>query len=375
MFRRLLPRQLHPFSWWGYALALAAAASMTTNPLLLTGIIAAACVVTFSRRGTSPWAMSFELYLWLAAFIVVMRVAFRIIFGGGDGPTILFDLPEVPLPDWVQGIRLLGPVSLESLMAGLYDGLRLAAIVVCVGAANALANPKKLLASLPGAFYEFGTVIVVAITALPQLGESLQRVLRARKLRQGPRTGGRRERRRAVETIIVPVLSDAMERSLALAASMDVRGFGRSGVSTRRERRLSVGLGLAAIMLLGVWAFRFLARSPDQSVLGIPLVSTALLLAGLAAAVAAMRVSGAAVHRTQYRPIRWTADETVVLACGVAAAAVVGWVGATADPSLLFPTTNPLSWPTLTLLLAAAVALAALPAVLAPHGTTPRRIT
>ena len=88
-----------------------------------------------------------------------------------------------------------------------------------------------------------------------------------------------------------------------------------------------------------------------------------------------MRVSGAAVHRTQYRPIRWTTDETVVLACGVAAAAAVAWVGATADPALLFPTTNPLSWPTLTLLLVASVALAALPAVLAPHGTTPRRIT
>ena len=151
MSRPRLPRQLHPFSWWAWALALAAAASMTTNPLLLTGLIAVACVVTLSKRGDSPWAKSFSLYLWLALFIVVLRVVFRIIFGGGDGPTILFTLPEVPLPSWVTGIRLLGPVSLESLLAGLYDGLRLATIVVCIGAANALANPKTFDAHVQAA--------------------------------------------------------------------------------------------------------------------------------------------------------------------------------------------------------------------------------
>lgn len=372
MSRPRLPRQLHPFSWWAWALALAAAASMTTNPLLLAGLIAVACVVTLSKRGDSPWAKSFSLYLWLALFIVVLRVVFRIIFGGGDGPTILFTLPEVPLPSWVTGIRLLGPVSLESLLAGLYDGLRLAAIVVCIGAANALANPRKLLASLPGAFYEAGTVLVVAVSALPQLGESLQRVLRARRLRRGPDGTNRRAKLRAVETIIVPVLSDALERSLSLAASMDVRGFGRAGTSTRGQRRLSLALGLLAMMLLAVWSFRFLARSPDYPLLGIPLLATLLLLGGLISAAAALRVSGASVRRTQYRPIPWTVDESLVLASGVGAAAVVSWVGAGDGAAVLFPTLVPLVWPTLTPLLAGALALAFLPALLAPEPVTVR---
>ena len=38
--------------------------------------------------------------------------------------------------------------------AELYDGLRLGTIVVCVGAANSLANPKRLLRSMPPALYE-----------------------------------------------------------------------------------------------------------------------------------------------------------------------------------------------------------------------------
>ena len=76
-------------------------------------------------------------------------------------------------------------------------------------------------------------------------------------------------------------------RSLSLAASMDVRGFGRAGTATRGQRRLSLALGLLAMMLLAVWSFRFLARSPDYPLFGIPLLAGSLLLAGLTSAAAA----------------------------------------------------------------------------------------
>ena len=116
----------------------------------------------------------------------MVRVLFRIVFGGGDGPTVLFRLPEIPLPDVAAGIRLLGPVTREAVLAGLYDGLRLATLVICVGAANALANPKRLLRSLPPALYEIGTALVVATTVLPQFADSARRVRAAQGLRGGP---------------------------------------------------------------------------------------------------------------------------------------------------------------------------------------------
>ena len=77
----------------------------------------------------------------------------------------------------------------EALLAGLYDGLRLAAIVICIGAANSLANPKRLLKSLPPALYEIGTALVIAVTILPQLADSARRVRRAQSLRGGGRGG------------------------------------------------------------------------------------------------------------------------------------------------------------------------------------------
>ena len=39
-------------------------------------------------------------------------------------------LPQVPLPGWMAGVRLGGPVSLDGVLAATYDGLRLAVILI-----------------------------------------------------------------------------------------------------------------------------------------------------------------------------------------------------------------------------------------------------
>ena len=82
--------------------------------------------------------------------------------------------------------------------------------MICVGAANALANPKRLLRSVPAALHEIGTALVVAVTVLPQLVESARRVRAAQALRAGDTRRTGRLRR-----YLVPVLEDALERSLA----------------------------------------------------------------------------------------------------------------------------------------------------------------
>ncbi len=242
-----LPRTLHPGAWWLWALGLAVAASRTTNPLLLALLLAVAGLVVVRRRSDAPWALSFRIYLLFGALIVVMRVAFRIMFGGGAGSTVLFTLPEIPLPEAAAGIRLLGPVAAEEVLGGLYDGLQLATMVVCVGAANALANPKRLLKAMPGALHEVGTSVVVALSVAPQLIESVQRVHRARRLR-----GGQKRGRRALRGILIPVLEDALNRSLALAAAMASRGYGRTGATPAGVRRCVGALVIAG--LLGIAA-------------------------------------------------------------------------------------------------------------------------
>ncbi|MFW6774017.1 CbiQ family ECF transporter T component [Nocardioides sp. CPCC 205120] len=354
-----LPRELHPLAWWGWALGLAAAASSTANPLLHGLVVAVACLVVAVRRGHHPWARVFRLYLLLAVVIVVVRVLFRVLVGGAYGTRVVLDLPEIPLPDRVAGIQLLGPVTQEALLGGLYDGTRLAAIVVCVGAANALANPKRLLATLPAALYEVGTALVVAATVMPQLVESTRRVHAAQRLRPAPVGRGRRHAR--VRRVLVPVLEDALSRSLALAAGMDARGYGRAGGATPRQRLLSGGLLLGGLVAVAVGVYGVLdLTAPRWLALPVLAVGVVLCAAGTVAA-------GRRVTRTRYRAAPWRWPESVVLASGVAVLVGIRVVART-EPLVLTPSL--LAAPALSALALASVLLG-LGALVAPAPPAP----
>jgi energy-coupling factor transport system permease protein len=328
-----LSRDLHPGAWWLWAMGLAAAATGTTNPLLLLMIVGIAALTVSMRRSDHPWSRSFRLYLLFGLAIVVIRVLFRVLLGGGYGTVVLFELPEIPLPDWVAGIRLLGPVTLESVLGGLYDGMRLATIVICVGAANSLANPKRLLKSMPPALYEIGTAIVVAIALLPQLADSVRRVHAARQLRGVP--GGRTGKLRGV---VVPVMEDALERSMSLAAGMDARGYGRSGDLTRAQRRTTGMLLLTGLIGICVGTYALLDQTAPRWLVLPGLVG------GVAIAVGGFWSAGRRVQRSRYRPDRWRAAEIGVAMSGLAVA--VGLLGVLRGDPVLYPPLD--AFPTVT---------------------------
>jgi energy-coupling factor transport system permease protein len=344
-------------AWWVWALGLAAAASQTTNPLVLLTLVGVATVVVMARRSDQPWARSFRLYVIVGCVIVVMRVAFRIVLGGGgaEGGTVVLDLPEVPLPGWVLGITLFGPVTQEALLAGLYDGLRLATIVICVGAANSLANPKRLLRSVPAALHEIGTALVVAVTVLPQFADSARRVRLAQSLRAGDTRRVGRLRR-----YLVPVLEDALERSLRLAAGMDTRGYGRTAGATVRERRATGALMLAGLCGVCVGVYAGLDQTAPR------ILAAPMLVLGIVVAVLGLVGAGRRVARSTYRPDPWRMPELVVMASGLTAAIAMWWV---VDHQMLVAYPELTSWPTLTpaALIAATVGLVAAPAAPEPR--------
>ncbi|KPL35641.1 cobalt ABC transporter permease [Streptomyces anulatus] len=358
---RRLPRTLHPVAWWIWALALATAVSRTNNPLLLFLVLAVLGYVITLRRTDAPWARGFTYYLYLALTVVAIRVVFRAVFATGITPHdhYLFSLPRIPTPDWYAGIQLGGPVSLEALLSAATDGLRLACMLCCIGAANTLANPKRALRVLPGALYELGVAVTVSISVAPQLVQGMQRVARARRLRAGRNKG-----LKALRGIVVPVLEDALERSLRLAAAMDSRGYGRAGSATPRSRRLTGALMLLGMCGLCAGAYGLLDATAPK-LLGLPAlaVGSVLCLAGL-------RLGGRRVTRTTYRPDPWRFAEWAVASCGVLSAVLL-FVNVGYNPAELNPSIYPLSWPTLPLVPAAAILLAGAAGFLAPPPSAP----
>ena len=352
---RSLPRTLHPGAWWVWAIGLAAAASRTTNPLLLLLILAVAGTVVGARRTTAPWARSFGLFLKLGLVVIVIRVLAQTIFGASTPGRVLVALPELPLPAWAAGVTLGGVITDMALANALVDGLRLATVLACVGAANALANPKRLLASAPAALYEMGVAVVVALSFAPSLVGSVQRIRAARRLRGRPDRGPR-----SLVTVAMPVLEDALERSLALAAAMDSRGYGRRSDVSATVRRATAVLSLSGLAGIVVGLYGLLdATGPAW--LGLPLV-----LFGAAIAVVGLQLAGRGVQRTRYRPDVFAGPEWLTCIAGIAAAGTSIATGLI-DPASLRPEALPLLSLPLPHVATAGLLVAVLPAWVTPE--------
>ncbi|WP_225097020.1 energy-coupling factor transporter transmembrane component T [Streptomyces sp. CoH27] len=348
------PTTLHPGAWWLWALSLGTAATRTTNPLLLSLLISASAYVVATHRSPTPAARSYPAFVKLALGVLLIRLLFAVALGSPiPGTHTLLTLPEVPLPHWAQGIRLGGKVTAEALLFAAYDGLKLATLLICVGAANALASPHRLLKALPGALYETGVAVVVALTFAPHLVADVQRLRAARRLRGRPDRG-----LRGLLQVGLPVLEGALERSVALAAAMEARGYGRSAEVPARVRRTTAALTLGG--LLGVCAGTYGLLTAEGGTYGLP-----VLLAGVAAALAGLRLGGRRSLRTRYRPDPWDARAWLVAGSGAAVAALLTLASAR-DPQALHPGVVPLVAPTLPLWPAAAILLSLLPAFAVP---------
>lgn len=356
-------RQLHPWAWWVWALTLAGVAGLTTNPIVLLLVVAVLGYVVTARRTDTVWARAFPLYLALGAVVIVIRVVMHVLVGLKSGDVVVLPLPEVPLPDWAPGITVLGDVRGEGLLLAAVTGARLAVILVAVGAANSLANPKRLVRALPSALGEVGTALVIAVSVAPQLVESVVRVRRARALR-GERTRGVRTFGRTA----LPVLQDTMDRSLRLASSMDARGYGRRAVTPPAERRLTAALTLGGLGGICVGVYVVLGGSVPAAV-GVP-----VLVAGLVVAAGGLALAGRRRTATTYRPDPWSGPEWLTVSCGAAALALA-YLTSRADPSALTMPVSPLAAPAVPLLTVVGLAVAAVPGVLtpAPPPSAPRR--
>jgi energy-coupling factor transport system permease protein len=348
------PRLLHPAAWWLWGLAMAVAASRTTNPFLLALTIAVVCWVVLERREigmTNPLLP----FLLIGLFAIGLRVVMVGLLGDAvAGRVVLFRLPEVPLPEWSSGVRIGGAVTLEGVLVAAYDGLRMATILVCLGAANALASPRRLLRYVPATLYEAGTAVVVALTFAPQLVEDARRVRAARRLR-----GHASRRVIDIPRLAVPVLTGALERSLDLAASMESRGYGRVVHRTTRSSRLAGLLTLVGLtgVVIGLYG---LLDATSPTALGIP-----MLVGGLLCALGALAVGVHRDDRTHYRRDEWHLPETLVAVSGAVPAVVLS-VAAAQHWAGLVPPQVPAALPAVPPALAVALLVAALAAVLAP---------
>lgn len=299
-------RVLHPWAWWIWALGIAGTVSLSSNPYVLAMALSSLCFVVAARRGSAPWARAFPIYLVMCAGVVAYRMVMHVLVGSKIGEHELFTINTFQLPDWVAGITLFGTVYAEGLIMAVIQGLVLGTMIVAVGAANSLADPKKLVKSLPSALGDLGTAVVIGISVAPQMAQSALRIHRARTLRgddsKGLRSFGR---------ILMPVFQDTLDRSLALAASMDSRGYGRPAISSKAEQRVTSAFGFLGIVGVTIGLFVVLDATVPASI-AVPIVMLGVGFLAVSIFVASRRKTS-----TVYEKAPWQAAEWIVSACGV----------------------------------------------------------
>ena len=350
-------RTPHALAWWCWGLGLAVAGLRTTNPVFLLGLGAVAATVGIRCRSSAPWGAAAGAFLKLALVVVALRLGFQILFGQRLPGTTLFSLPSISLPSWTAGVSLGGPVTAEALLGALTQGLRLAVVLLAFGAANAVASPREVLRSLPGILSEVAVALSVALCFVPEVMASIQRVKEARRLRGRPTTGFPGWRGTAV-----PVLEDALARSVQLAASMGTRGFGLVGPARsmllRRAAQVVAVLGALLVILAG---YGVLAGGGP-----LPIPWLLLLLGGALVALAVL-LGPRRAQRSRYRPAPFGRRSVACL--------VAGWTATFAfliSPEAVQWSPWPLAWPMVSAAGIIGIALGLLPMVL--HAPAPERV-
>jgi energy-coupling factor transport system permease protein len=329
--------------------------STNPNPFLLLLMAGVSCFVVATCRGNAPWSRSLAFFLRLGVLVIVIRVVIEILFGQRGVPGhVLFTLPRVPLPSWAVAVSIGGDVTLESIINAAVEGLQIAVILLCFGAANSLASPYRLLRSLPAVLYETGVAVTVALSFTPELVQSIGTVRQARRLRGIPTSG-----LRGMRGVAVPVLEGALDRSLQLATSMDARGYGRRNDMGSASRRLATGATVAGLLLAAVGVYGVI-DSGSLHGLGLPLTAGAVLLCATGLAVGGRRMT-----RSRYRPDPWSRPEWLVVTSGLLALGSLV-LAHSLHVRGMFVSFNPLAVPSLPLLPVVGILFALLPAFVMP---------
>lgn len=213
---------IHPFAWWGWAIILSIALFATSDPWFASGLVTSSALLVRAFKSDHPWSRSFMVALRFIAFIIAIRMMIAVVIGVPIPGTTIFTLPTLQLPDWISGIRIGGPVTLERLSSTMGEVMIIVGVIALFATATSLTSPHRLIRALPLAFYQLGLILTIATSVFPQLVVSIQRIRLARRLR-GQEVRGIRHWRK----IAMPLLEESLERSLDLAAAMESRGFGQ----------------------------------------------------------------------------------------------------------------------------------------------------
>ena len=134
----------------------------------------------------------------MALIVVLVRLVFKLVFGS---------------------------LSLETAVQAIIDGSKLAVWVLGFGLLNVFVDFRKVLNRSPRALRGFSTALGIALSLTPEMAKSVIRIRANSKLRAN------RRGIHLVRSVLVPMMSNAIDQAMNLADSMEARGFTRKSAT------------------------------------------------------------------------------------------------------------------------------------------------
>jgi energy-coupling factor transport system permease protein len=339
----------HPVAWLVWLLAAALSALVTRNPLYLVLILLAAGVTYLALDRRSPTARSWGGFVRLGVLLLLFSVPINALTVH-QGRLVLLRLPET----WpIIG----GAITGEATLYGFSTGLSLLALLLVFATFSSAVDQARLLRLTPPYLYQAGVTAAIAVAFVPQM------MIASREIREAQRIRGHHFRGvRDLLPLFMPLLTTGLERAIALAESMEARGFSNTpAISWRRQTLYRLGT-LVSLLALSAGTFGY-AYFVSQRALSVGIIA--------AAAMTLLLIfwrQGREVKRTRYRRWRWRRRDTAItLVCGaVVFALLVVWL-ARGEALLYYPYAPYSPWPSFQPLIGLTLALLALPGLLSPR--------
>lgn len=254
-----------------YCMALAACALAFQHPLVL-GAVAASALGAAAAAGVGREVARSARYMLPLALVVAIVNALVV----RDGLTVFARLGDVPPFGQVD-------LTVEALVYGLVLGGRVLVIILCCALFTTSVDPDELLRVFRRISFRSTLTAALATRLVPVLMRDGRRMADAHACR--PRPGPR-------ITVLRAVATNALDRAVDVAATLEVRGYGAARGArlertpwSRHDLAFAAAAGVLAVLLVAARAAGW-ASFAAYPALHAPVGTGELLLAGALIVVA-----------------------------------------------------------------------------------------
>jgi len=187
-------------------------ALVLADPVYLLILFLATTLIVFEAQIATGWSFYMKVAVWIGVFLILLNL---ILSQSGD--TILFQAKlNIPVFDSIR-------ITLESFLFSLVMALRMAVVISAFAILSLTVSPEEMMRLMAGFKIPAKSVFLTSLATrfVPSLLDDAKTLAEVQKSR-----GAKLKGIRGKGPVIIPLLSNSLERSVTVAEAMESRGFG-----------------------------------------------------------------------------------------------------------------------------------------------------